>query len=221
MTTYPTPIAVVSGDLVGSTKIALPDIDQVFLSLAAFVGEQTWLGANFTRQSGDGWQLVVLHPEHALRSALAVRAKLMSLRSGLDTYISISVGMIETAPPDDLNHTNHPRFVASGRELEILKNRASKDGIKLAHWDMGAEASVGVLLDEISKGWTSAQAEAVLLYLNPYSDELSYSDAAARLGKSRQTVTKSLKAAGKDAVIKALAFLEADLAAKYAEHDHA
>jgi predicted DNA-binding protein (UPF0251 family) len=53
----------------------------------------------------------------------------------------------------------------------------------------------------------------MLLYLDPYSDELSYTEAAETLGISRQSVTKTLKAAGKDSVLQALFLLEASLRA--------
>lgn len=212
MISYPRHVAVLTGDLVRSTDLAHPDIDRVMGVLADFASaNEHWIGHHFTRQSGDGWQMLVLQPEHALRSALAIRARLRSEGKQLETYISIATGRLDEAPPSNLNLSNQTVFRTSGKEIQILKTHSEEDGVKIAHWDMGVAASVAVLADHISQRWTPPQAAAMLLFLDPYSDDISYTDAATSLGKSRQAVTKSLDAAGKDALLKALSFLEASL----------
>lgn len=210
MTDYPRNVAVVTGDLALSTELGSGAVDAIFAALAHYVAENAhWIGDSFTRQSGDGWQILVPYPQHGLRSALAIRAFLKSQNGDVETYISIAEGRLDAPPPRDLNQTNEEIFVRSGRELTILKERAKRDGILLAHWDFGPAASVGYLADHISQSWTPPQAQAMALYLDPYAADLSYTEAADALGKSRQAVTKSLKAAGKDALLKALFTLEA------------
>ena len=209
MERYPRKIAVITGDLVNSTGLDRATITRAMAALSdLFQKEDHWIGRNFTRQSGDGWQAVHHHPEHAIRSALAMRAALRSLDAGLEAYFSISVGELESAPPQNLNEISDEVFVRSGRQLQILKDRSKKDGVLICHWDWGAAGSVAVLADHISQKWTPAQAAAILIYLNPYSDEISYTDAAEALGITRQAATKSLKSAGKDALLKALFILE-------------
>lgn len=212
MADYPRKIAVITGDLVNSTSLDRTKITRAMSTLSdLFEQQRHWIGRNFTRQSGDGWQAVVLYPEHAIRSTLAMRAALRSLDHDIEAYFSISVGELQTAPPENLNEISDKVFVNSGRALQILKERSQKDGVLICHWDWGAAESVAVLADHISQGWTPAQAAAMLIYLNPHSDEISYTDAAEALGISRQAVTKSLKSAGKDALLKSLFILEAAL----------
>ena len=215
MVSYPRHVAVLTGDLVRSTDLKQKDMNRVMSVLSDFAADnEYWLGQNFTRQSGDGWQMLVPYPEHALRSALAIRARLRSEGKAFETYISIATGNVEEEPPGNLNLTNQAVFVRSGRELQILKERSIDDGIRIAHWDMSFAASTGYLADHISRAWTPPQAQAMLLYLNPHAADMTYTEAAEELGKSRQAVTKSLDAAGKDAVLKALYTLETSLRAQ-------
>ncbi|MEJ2000263.1 MAG: hypothetical protein P8X77_02560 [Maritimibacter sp.] len=191
-------------------------VERAMAALAESAKQQAhWTGESlrFTRNRGDGWQAVVHHPEGALRSALAFRASLKQLDAAYETYISIATGPAPAEISDDLNEMNAPIFVRSGRQLDLLKDRAHKDGVLIADWNWSCAASTAILADCISQDWTPAQAAAMLLYLNPYSDELTYTDAAEQLGKSRQVITKSLKAAKKDAILKALFLLESALRA--------
>jgi hypothetical protein len=65
------------------------------------------------------------------------------------------------------------------------------------------------LLDHISKDWTPAQAAPMLRMLDPIAPP-SYTEIAKSLGKSRQTVTKSLDSAGFTAIFTALHLMEND-----------
>lgn len=209
---YPRKVAIITGDLARSSSLPQGEITRAMRALSdLFETEQHWVGENFTRQSGDGWQVVVPNFEGAIRSTLTMRATLRSLGPEFEAYFSIAVGDLLSAPPTNLNDTNEQIFVKSGRELQILKERAQKDGVMVCHWSWGGAASVAVLADHISQKWTPPQAAAMRIYLNPFSDEITYTEAAERLGISRQAVTKSLKAAGKDAILKSLFILEAAL----------
>lgn len=206
---YTRTIAVVTGDLLNSTALGENQIAQGMAALEVCATDRAHhIASHFTRQSGDGWQIVVERPERALRAALMLRAALRTCGLEFETYISISVGQIKAAPGPDLNTMNAPVFVNSGQELIQLKDRAQKDGILIAHRNMGVGAAVAILADHISQSWTPPQARAMLLFLDPDFQARSYTQAGKMLGITRQAATKTLKAAGKDALLNSLLLLE-------------
>lgn len=209
MTPKTSDVAVISGDLVGSTRME-PKVVEAALGVIRQLcrDEANWIGSNFTRQSGDGWQIYLGQPRYALRSALLIRAALRSMGAGLDSYFSIAAGRLAGAPPDDLNETNDPLFIRSGRQLAALKADAAKTGIRIGWTGDGRSAAAAVLADHISQDWTAAQAQAISLCLPPDAAKLTYSEAADQLGISRQAATKALKAAGLMPLRAALTALE-------------
>ncbi len=208
-------IAVLTGDLLGSTNLNASQIEAAFEALGTCASMiENWSGGSlhFTRQKGDGWQAVLRKPEFALRAAMCLRAALRQAGAAFETYISIATGPAPDHIAPDLNTMNHPLFIQSGRQLDTLKDNAKADGILIRDWMMSYTQATGVLADHISQGWTPAQAAAILAVLRPNTDP-SYTEVAERLGKSRQVVTKSLKAAGKAPLLSALQTLENALTA--------
>ncbi|HCQ64354.1 MAG TPA: hypothetical protein DIU07_03880 [Rhodobacteraceae bacterium] len=210
-------IAVLTGDLVGSTGFATADVTRAFTALERIAREMDgWHRApvHFTRQRGDGWQVVFARPRLALRSALAFRAALRAEDEAFDARQSVAEG----AGPDPatltgaLNDQVGPMFTASGQGLDAMKSARGID----ARLFFQSEAQCGerqtgavyVLADHVSRGWTTAQAEAILPLFEP-EHEPTYSHIAERLGKSRQAVTKAVRAAGWPAVFLALKLIEA------------
>jgi hypothetical protein len=125
MTRYPRTIAVLTGDLYNSGDLGTARIERAMSALQTCAEHNShWIGVNFTRQSGDGWQILIENPEGALRSALAFRAALKAAGTEFETYASISTGILSTPPHKDLNQMNTPVFVQSGRQLSILKQRS-------------------------------------------------------------------------------------------------
>ncbi len=202
------PIAVLTGDLVDSTRLGESRINGAFEALADCAETQAaWHGAplHFTRHRGDGWQVVLARPALALRSALAFRAALRARDEAFDSYIAISEGRVSGPVGQNLNEENAEVFVRSGRNLDFLT--ASDLSIRMAFAEDGALNAAIILADHLSQGWTGAQAAAILPFLAPGQD-LTYTEVARTLGKSRQAVTKSLDAAGHSALVYALNSLE-------------
>ncbi|MYM55751.1 MarR family transcriptional regulator [Rhodobacteraceae bacterium GS-10] len=208
MTSIVSHIAVLTGDLVGSTSLSPAQVAQAFDALADCAAMQAdWHGAllHFTRQRGDGWQVALARPALALRSALAFRAALRSEGSEFDSYISIAEGEVAGKLGSDLNAETTDVFVASGDGLDMLKLLSKSE--RMFYGDGGPLNAATVLADHISQGWTPAQAAAILPFLAPDA-EPSYTEVAKALGKSRQAVTKALDAAGYPALQRALHSIE-------------
>lgn len=203
-------IAVLSGDLVASGELDARQIASAFEALEECAKTQAiWHRAPllFTRQRGDGWQVVLARPEMALRSALAFRAAVRGATMPGDTYMAV----VEGSGPQpetigaDLNTQTAATFIGSGRHLDAMKS--SRADIRLVHYGhSGAATAAFALADHISRGWTPPQAAAILRRLAP--GQPSATEIAGALGKSRQAVTKALRAAGIEAIAAALIAIE-------------
>lgn len=209
MTENLTHIAVLTGDIVGSTQMPPEDLERAFdaLSISAEV-QADWHGEDlhFTRQRGDGWQVRLARPELALRSALAFRAALRCEGKEFSTFMALADGEAGPIRPGiDLNTASDTVFVESGRRLDWLKDQEKP--IQIAHDHGGAIGAALILADHISQGWTPAQAAAIRPLLRP-NKKLHYTDVADMLGKSRQAVTKALDGAGFHSIWLALDSIE-------------
>jgi hypothetical protein len=203
-------IAVLTGDIVGSTALGPEKLERAFDELKDCAETQAeWMGESlhFTRHRGDGWQVALAEPKYALRSALAFRAALRSLGREFDSYIGIAEGIISSKLELNLNNETADVFAESGANLEIIKTVAAEHGLSIGYYSRGKTLACATLLDFISKGWTSAQAAPILRMLNPL-DTPNYTEIAKALGKSRQSVTKSLDSAGDLAIRIALLNIE-------------
>lgn len=202
-------VAVFTGDIVNSTQLTKAQLSAAFDVLESCAEKAAeWHGASlqFTRHRGDGWQVILNQPKYALRTALYFRASLKALGQEFDTYIGIATGQAEAHKDNDLNERNEGVFIFSGRALESTKN-AKNYPLKMLKNAPGADAASTILADYIVEGWTPTQAEAVSLMLKELS-EPSFTEVAKLLGKSRQTVTKSLIASGYSSIYLALSLLE-------------
>lgn len=202
-------IAVLTGDIIGSTQMAPADLERAFDALAASAEVQAARhgeSLHFTRQRGDGWQVRLARPDLALRSALAFRAALRCEGKEFETFIAAAEGPAAPMPAGaDLNQATDDVFVESGRLLDFLKE--SHSPAQMGTLKSPEIAATFTLADHISQSWTPAQAAAILPMLSA-REAPSYTELALQLGKSRQAVTKALEGAGFSAVFKALYFIE-------------
>jgi hypothetical protein len=198
-------IAILTGDLIGSTALERDEVERAFGSLSAAaesVGQWQGTSARFSRSRGDGWQLYLARPELALRAALYLRATLAALGRGVETRVAIAEGAGGPEPPEDLNAATGPVFTTSGRALDALAG-----GATLAHASGGALGAAVRLADHISRDWTEAQGRALLHMLPP--NPPTRAEVGERLGVSRQAVDQALAAAGFPAIEAALGLIEA------------
>ena len=206
---YDNTIAVLTGDLVGSVALGPEKVEQAMTALEdAARGMEHWVGAplRFTRHRGDGWQVVVETPKFAIRVALMFRAALRSLGSEFDTYVGLAEGPSHPIEETDLNKVTGDVFTKSGASLEEAK--ASGPSLRMDYHFPFSKNSVLILADHISQGWTPVQAQLLQVLLAP-SDKLTpVTQLAEMFGKSRQTISKSVEAAGFEAIYMALFSLE-------------
>lgn len=192
-----THITVITGDLVGSTELGPTKIERAMQALADCAEEQgRWYGSplNFTRHRGDGWQVALRAPGQTLRAFLAFRAALRREGSEFDSYFGIATGPGPVDLPENLNRETSETFAASGLALDRRKEQDEPLSIG-PHGNVRQKAGL-ILADYISSDWTQSQAATIFPMLAPTASETSYTDLARLLGKSRQSVTKSLYAAG-------------------------
>ena len=198
-------IAVLSGDLIASTTLppaALRAAHDSLRSAAENIAKWPTVASPtcFTINRGDGWQIILAQPAYALRASLYIQAVLMRDNNGLQTKVAIATGTASLPKSGDLNTASGPAFVASGHALDTLKSA------QMVHADGGAIAAATHLAGHIAQGWTQAQCRTLALMLPP--DSGPRSDAAYRLGISRQAVDQSLTAATYPPLTAALAMIE-------------
>lgn len=195
-------IAVITGDLIGSTALKDEDVEARIISVKLAAEQIAEWGhkTHFTRQSGDGWQITIQPPERALRAALFIRSWLMQRGAERATRMFIATGAA-TLSSDNLNEATDPVFVTSGRGLKSMPKRAL-----MGHGSGGALHAATRLADHISQGWTLAQAKTMSEALLPQN--LSQKEIAERHKISQQSVQQSLAAAGFPAIDDALRFIE-------------
>ena len=193
---------ILAGDLVASSDLddSLPLAVVALEETAVFI--ERWIGApvHFTRNRGDGWQISLPPDRPGLREALAFRAGLRRADRRFDTRIAIATGQAEIAGPD-LNAATGAAFTEAGHMLDSLT------GAEIDHAGGGALSAVAILASELSRGWTQAQARAVLPMLAP--EPPTHAEIAQAYGVTRQAINQALAGAGYPALSRALARIEA------------
>ncbi|MCB1367369.1 MAG: hypothetical protein KDK08_28665 [Rhizobiaceae bacterium] len=198
-------IAVLTGDLIGSTKASNEVINQSFATLSE-TGKSisAWQGAGadcrFTRYRGDGWQVYLEWHWLALRAALVFFSNLRAGGFSASTRISIGIGHANSVGTDDLSDANGDAFEAAGRGLDqMAKYRIfTIVGTTITSLD----AVIVELIEDRARRWTIHQAEAMALWLHP--DNPTLAEIGKTLGISAQAVNYRLQGAGGVAIRGAL-----------------
>ncbi|WP_116130991.1 MarR family transcriptional regulator [Tropicimonas sp. IMCC34043] len=199
-------VSVLTGDIVASTALPHALQEDLVRALAGCAeAMEPWHGRSllFTRQRGDGWQVVLARPELALRSALFFQSAVRALGKGLATRISIATDEGDAGPGPDLNSATGPAFVASGRGLDAMEPPE-----QICHVAGGALGAAVRLADHIAQGWTAAQARALHPMLTPLTPP-RHADIARDLQITHQAVTQALDRAGFAPLSAALDMIEA------------
>jgi hypothetical protein len=189
-------VAILTGDLVGSTSAASGAVDAT-LRIISDCADQIGKAADFTRFRGDGWQVRVNQPGDCLWACLLILARLRADPRALGCRIAVGIG--EEYPTDarDLSAAMGPAFTASGRALDRMKptNLLALDGLPKVDPFRKLAFTVAA---ELASRWSTSQAEAMALKLDPESpadERLSNEAIAQRLGITRQAVDARLRAA--------------------------
>ncbi len=196
--------AVLTGDLIGSTKTSLINLD---LSMAALKSAIAPLAAyyrfdpRFTRYRGDGWQVYLEHPGLVLRTSIMMIANLRADGPGLATRISAGLGTVSHLGNQGLSEAAGTAFIYSGQGLDKMpaaKRLVIAGDSAAIRWHQ----AVFDLIEWQSGRWSREQAEAVMLALDPRND--TQKDLAKTLNITRQALQARLSSAGYPALTKAL-----------------
>lgn len=208
--------AVLTGDLVDSSKLAPTELKTVMQSLrdAAARFNQTYPDSIIGKldiYSGDGWQMLMSSPELSLRAALYLRATVKSHKKAkLDTRVAIGWGKIDVTStnPDRISESVGEAFTASGRALSEMERGVrmvlSTQVVKKNDQANSIVPASILLLDDIVSRWKPAQARAVALSLLGCTQE----QVAHELNISQPTANQAVRGAAYAAIERFLKNLE-------------
>lgn len=205
-------VAVLTGDLIGSTRVGSLAVDRAMTVLAAAAGRVSgWAGADthFTRYRGDGWQLYLDFPGLGLRASVLLTASLKASRTGLASRISVGLGPVDRLGAQGLADASGEAFTVSGQNLDAMP-RGTRLMIGGRDYVTPWHEAIYDLVDWQSARWTPEQAEAVVLAIDPAAP--TQAEMAAELHITRQALQARLSGAGLSAMMGAFsAFEGADL----------
>ncbi|MBA4375286.1 MAG: hypothetical protein C0401_03820 [Anaerolinea sp.] len=197
-------LAVLTGDIVGSTKLEADRrlfLYKTFPVLSALLKEKypEEISYRISNFRGDGWQIIVNHPKKAFEISLFIRTfiRFTFRTEKLDTRIAIGIGPIQFIPDDNVSAGDGPAYTISGRLLESFTSNCMGIGFTAARSELSAKSveSMVTLLDHIITSWGPGQCQAVFLALQ----SLTQAEIAGRWTPrpiKQSSVSKSLKTAG-------------------------
>jgi len=202
-------VAVLSGDLVKSKGLEEKRQGVMDHLRQAVEGARTHLAKKNCRllfsgfYRGDAFQCALSDPRFSLWTAIFLRTELIKLRGKLvsaDIRFGLGLGPVSVWDENNISASDGEAFRLSGKALDELKSGKEKYRRLriLSPWpEQDRVLSVlAALIDALIQGWTSAQAEAVSLYVRENGqDEIS-----KELGISQPAVQIRLERAGHFAV---------------------
>ncbi|MGF1909581.1 hypothetical protein L4C38_09080 [Vibrio kasasachensis] len=189
------PIAVISGDIVNSTKLTSEQFEQLLQrikDIQKWITNSNPLNAH-SIERGDEFQTVVHDIECALRYTLIYRIGIKALGKEFDSRISFAIAS-NTELRELVAESMGEAFVLSGRGLKTMKGSRlffNADRTELTeYFDLLIK-----YLDRQITELTSRQCEVMLPMLRT-NEGLSVNELAEKLDVAAATVSKSLKASG-------------------------
>ena len=189
------PIAVISGDIVNSTKLSSAQFEHL-LKRIKYVQKSINKGHSSNAHSierGDEFQSVIHDIENALRYTLIYRVGIKALGKEFDSRISFAIAS-DADIRESVSESMGKAFILSGRGLRAMKNARlafTCDRAELTqHFDL-----LFKYLDRQLNELTSRQCEVMLPMLLS-NKEMSINELAEKLDIASATVSKSLKASG-------------------------
>ncbi|OED54310.1 hypothetical protein BEI46_15585 [Aliivibrio fischeri] len=189
------PIAVISGDIVNSTKLTSEQFEQLLNRIKEI---QKWITEGNSSnvhsiERGDEFQSVVHDIESALRYTIIYRLGIKALGNEFDSRISFAIAS-NADLRESVSESMGEAFVLSGRGLKALKNARllfNSDSSELAeYFDL-----LFKYLDRQLTELTSRQCEVILPMLQT-NEGLLVGELAEKLNVATSTISKSLKASG-------------------------
>lgn len=157
---------VLTGDIVGFTKISSPKREKLIQSLPDLF--KLWVAPEFAQVfRGDSFQLLFKNPQEGLRRTLQLRCwfkKNTITDYILDARMAIGVGEISYYG-DTVLDSDGEAFHISGRAFDAMEDG---EFIKVVTADQAMNEQLNIicrLMDVIISGWTPSQAEVIFLAL--------------------------------------------------------
>ena len=188
-------IAVISGDIINSTKLSSAQYEQLLAQIKS-VQSLISKASNNNQHSitrGDEFQTVVHDIANVLRYTLLYKVGIKSLGKAFDSRISFAIACNADLRAS-VSESMGDAFVLSGRGLKTMKSDRlvfSADKTELSnHFDLLIK-----YLDRQLSELTARQCQVMLPMLWG-SEDLSVSELAQKLDIATATASKSLKASG-------------------------
>lgn len=197
--------AVITGDLIDSTKYDINDLDLVLDTLNSEF--QTLCGqhksADFKIFRGDSFQGITLEPAQALYLSLAIKSAVNKLQlrpkklTGLpDLRMAIGVGSVNLKR-NSILESNGEAFQFSGKTLDAMKGDYPRLLLKTTNSEFNEEFNVHFsLFDSVTSKWSRESAEVVYYVLRGYKER----EIAEKLGIYQSAVNQRKKAANWDSI---------------------
>ncbi len=184
--------AVLTGDIVNSTKLLLTQEARLIKALGGVLGNFRGKPRLHEFYRGDSFQIYLDDPAEALRMALVCRALAIEVTGDEETEvvsdIRISIGIGEVKLPiHQLGTAKGDAFLLSGRRFDQLQQSEQRlaigCGVPLA--DLGFQVMADYL-DSIFKGMTAKQARVIQELLQGATQQ----QLAVTLNKSKSTISQ-------------------------------
>ncbi len=194
-------IAIITGDIVDSTKLNLAERD-IMINALQSIPEVLSSFDNVSIEifRGDSFQLKINKAEMAAKAAIAIRAWLksqveLSGKDPLDARIAIGIGSSDYQS-ETVSTSDGEAYRLSGRLLD--KMQKSRLEVSTPWPLVNEELRLSTaFVDDIITSWTQNQSKIMLLRLQTSKSHL---ELAQMLDISRQMVDKSLKSSKEELI---------------------
>lgn len=188
--------AVITGDIVGSTKLSVESRDFSLSSIeSTFKYVQSThrdINADHVIYRGDSFQAVISNPSIALEVSVMIRSTLRAFNNQLDARVAVGIGTIDYRHGKTISEWDGEAFRRSGPVLDEMKGDRRLQ-ITTPWKDVDAELRIELaLLDLIIRKWSRPQSEAIRLQLQGHTQERM----ANELGISQPAIQQRLRSAG-------------------------
>lgn len=167
-------VAILTGDIVRSSSLPNQrrlDLFQSLHELSGLIQQQypADVRSGLSKFRGDGWQLLVEHPQRFFEISLFIRTYIRALfkPEKLDTRIAIGIGSVEFVPEHNISEGFGIAFTESGKKLDQLKNYRMGITIATQNGERYSPLFDALLrsYDTVITSWTALQCRAVHLAL--------------------------------------------------------
>jgi len=196
-------VSILTGDVVHSRKISQ---DVLVKTLTEALGQFGKSPKTWEIYRGDSFQLEV-EPTNALEAAIYIKSALRKLDKNLDARISIGIGD-KSFEYKTVSMSNGSAFINSGESFENLKKQTLAIKTPWQEFDKTMTVILALIAFQI-ENWNANLAYTVFLTLqNPH---LSQTELALKTTKQQSQISRELKKAGFEEILKAIQFYKSKI----------